>query len=157
MKILRPFSLIIALLPFVSAQIVRADAAADAQIAKGKSLYQNCIACHQPTGLGVPTVFPPLAGSEVVNGNEEHLIRIVLHGLSGKVTVNKVIYNGNMPAFGQGLGFNWTDEKVAAVLTYVRQAWTNKSGPITKDQVTAIRTKSDRKKAWTATELEAIK
>jgi mono/diheme cytochrome c family protein len=157
MKILRSFSLIIALLTLVSAQTVRADAAADAQIAKGKSLYTNCVACHQATGLGVPAVFPPLAGSEVVNGSEEHLIRIVLHGLSGKVTVNKVVYNGNMPAFGQGLGFNWTDEKVAAVLTYVRQAWTNKSGPITKDQVTAIRTKAVRKTPWTATELESVK
>lgn len=157
MKILSSFSLILALLTFVGVPIVRADAAADAQITKGKSLYQNCVACHQPTGLGVAAVFPPLAGSEVVNGSEEHLIRILLHGLAGKVTVNQVIYNGNMPAFGLGLGFNWSDEKVAAVLTYVRQAWTNKSGPITKAQVTAIRIKANRKTPWTAAELETIK
>ncbi len=141
-------------------QTVHADEAADAKtLARGKVLYQNCVACHQPTGLGVPSTFPPLAGSDWATGNEERVIRVVLHGMSGKVTVKDASFNGNMPAFGQGLGFNWTDDKVAAVLSYVRQSWGNSAPMITKEKVTEIRTKgaAGRKTAWTPAELESFK
>ena len=49
------------------------DAAApDPQVMEGKKNYMTiCFACHQPTGLGIPMVFPPLAKSPYVNGNPE--------------------------------------------------------------------------------------
>ena len=150
----------LALLAFSGTQAVRADDAADAKtLARGKVLYQNCVACHQATGLGVPSTFPPLAGSEWATGNEERVIRVLLHGMSGKLTVKDTSYNGNMPAFGQGLGFNWTDDKIAAVLSYVRQSWGNSAPMITKEKVTDIRTKgaAGRKTAWTPAELESFK
>ncbi len=160
MKIIPAVLFPFALVAMCYGQAVRADVAADAQtIATGKHLYQNCVACHQPTGLGVPSVFPPLAGSEWVSGNEERIIRVVLHGMSGKVAVKDSSFNGNMPAFGQGLGFNWTDDKIAAVLSYVRQSWGNSAPMITKEKVTEIRTKgaAGRKTAWTPAELESFK
>ncbi|MSU48579.1 MAG: cytochrome c [Opitutus sp.] len=126
----------------------------------GKKLYNNaaCNTCHQPTGLGLPGAFPPLANSEWVTGAEERVIRIVLYGLQGPIKVGTTDYNSAMPAFGRvaGSGFNWTDEKVAAVLTYIRQEWGNNAGPITVEKVAAVRTKEGDHKPWLAAELEKL-
>jgi mono/diheme cytochrome c family protein len=129
-------------------------------VVMGKKLYATpgaCITCHQPNGLGLPGAFPPLANSEWVTGSEERLVRLTLHGLMGPIKVAGVDYNSAMPGFGPGGGFNWSDDKIAAVLTYIRQEWGNKAGPIPADKVTAIRTKeAARKTAWTAAELEKL-
>lgn len=134
-------------------------AAAD-PIEVGKKLYNNnaCNTCHQPTGVGLPGAIPPLVASEWVTGSEERLIRIVLHGVQGPIKVEGHDYNSAMPAFGRvaGSGYNWTDDKVAAVLTYIRQEWGNKAGPITAEKVAAIRTKEGDRKQWTADELEKL-
>lgn len=125
-----------------------------------KSFLQTCAACHQASGTGVAGVYPPLAGSEWVTGSEERLVRVLLHGLSGAVEVEGKTYNGAMPAFGKvtGGGYNWNEEKVSQVLTYIRQEWGNQASPITKDQVAEILAKEKaRAKPWSAAELEAIK
>jgi mono/diheme cytochrome c family protein len=136
------------------AQVAKID-----PVAQGKRLFQTCAACHQATGTGVPGVYPALAGSEWVNGSEEQLVRIMLHGLGGPVKVAGKDFNGNMPAFGPGGGYNWTDEKVAYVLTYIRQEWGNKAAEISAEKVKEIREKgaAGRAKPWSAEELEAIK
>lgn len=129
-------------------------------VAQGKKLYNTvCSACHQPTGMGVPGAFPPLAKSDWANGSEERVIRILLHGLSGPITVNGSNFNSVMPAIGPGSGYNFTDEKIAYVLTYVRQEWGNASPAITPEKVKEIRTgaAAGRTTPWTAAELEAIK
>ncbi len=129
-------------------------------VAFGRKQYQAaCFTCHQATGLGLPGTYPPLAASEWVNGSEERLIRIVLHGLNGEIVVEGKPFNGAMPAFGQvpGSGYNWSDDKIAAVLTYIRQEWGNASGPVTTERVKAIReAEVARAKAWTAPELQAL-
>ena len=130
-------------------------------VEKGKKLFNNaaCNTCHQVTGLGVPGVYPPLAGSEWVQGSEERVVRIVLFGLQGKVTVKGADYSSAaMPAFGKfaGSNFNWSDDKVAAVLSYVRQEWGNTAGPITTEQVKAIHDKEGDHKPWTADELQKL-
>jgi mono/diheme cytochrome c family protein len=129
-------------------------------VALGKRQFQSaCMSCHQASGLGVPGAFPPLAGSEWAQGSEERTIRIVLHGLGGEVKVGAATFNGAMPSFGKvpGSGYNWRDDQIAAVLTYIRQEWGNKAGPITPEQVAAIRTlEAARAKPWTAAELLAI-
>ncbi len=124
-------------------------------IAEGKTLYATCIACHQSEGQGVPGVFPPLAGSEWVVGSEERAIRILLHGLSGPVTVAGTTYNGAMPSFGPG-GFGWSDDKIAHVLSYTRQSWGNSASVVGVDKVTEIRTKEGQRKPWTEAELLAL-
>lgn len=130
-------------------------------IAAGKkSFVQTCAACHQASGTGVAGVYPPLAGSEWVTGSEEHVVRILLHGLAGPVEVEGKTYNGAMPAFGKvtGGGYNWNEEKVSQVLTYIRQEWGNKAAPITKDQVAEILAKEKaRAKPWTSADLESFK
>ena len=123
----------------------------------GKKAFNNasCNTCHQSTGLGAPGAIPPLVASEWVNGSEERLVRIVLYGLQGPIKVKGVDYNSAMPAFGKvaGSGFNWTDDRIAATLTYIRQEWGNQAGPVTPQKVTEIRTKEGDRKAFTAEEL----
>ena len=55
-----------------------------ASITRGQPLYmQTCIACHQPTGMGLPGAFPPLAGSEYVTGSARRMVATMLKGLQG--------------------------------------------------------------------------
>jgi mono/diheme cytochrome c family protein len=129
-------------------------------IAMGKKVFlvpTYCVQCHQATGLGLPGTYPPLAGSEWVNGPDNRVISIVLYGLQGPVTVKGTVFKAAaMPSFGPS-GFNLGDEKIAAVLTYVRQEWGNKSGPITADQVAAVRTQDGNHGAWSESDLQQIK
>jgi mono/diheme cytochrome c family protein len=137
-----------------------APAKVDPIVLGKKSYEQVCITCHQANGQGLPGVYPPLAGSEWVLGTPEHVIRIVLYGLKGPVTVKGQTFGAaSMPVIGKvtGSGYNWSDERIAAVLSYVRQEWGNKADPITPEQVTAIHNKEGDRKEWTAEELEKIK
>lgn len=118
-------------------------------VAVGEQKYQQiCASCHQANGQGIEGNFPPLAGSEWVVGQPEVPIAIVLHGLQGEVKVKGATYNGAMQPWGM-MG----DEDIAAVLTYVRQAWGNSASAITPAQVKAVRDKAGARAAWTAEEL----
>jgi mono/diheme cytochrome c family protein len=63
-----------------------------------------------------------------------------------------------MPAFGKvaGSGYNWSDDKIAAVLTYIRSEWGNAAGPITTEQVAAVHAKEGDRKAWSADDLQKL-
>ena len=126
----------------------------------GKRQYDAvCAACHQPTGLGVEGVYPPLAASEWVTGSPDRVIRILLHGMKGPVTVAGKQYGAAaMPAFGRvtGGGYNWNDDRIAAVLTYIRQTWGNAAEPITPEQVAAVVAQVGDRKEWSADELQAV-
>ncbi|MEI9896394.1 MAG: cytochrome c [Chthoniobacter sp.] len=129
--------------------------ATDAQLALGKTTYMTiCIACHQPTGMGLPMVFPPLTKSPYVNGVPERLAAIILKGNIGAFTVDGKPFNNVMPPQEAML----TDEKIAAVMTFVRSNFGNTAGPVGVDLVTATRKKFiDRKTSWTQPELDAWK
>jgi mono/diheme cytochrome c family protein len=102
----------------------------------GKRVFAtNCVACHQATGLGLPGAYPSLVGSEWVLGPEERLIRILLHGVSGPITVKGATFNNAMPAFGPLL----RDEQIAGVLTYIRSQWGNSAPAVSPDKLKAIR------------------
>ncbi|HEX2100380.1 MAG TPA: cytochrome c [Candidatus Synoicihabitans sp.] len=130
--------------------------AVDPRVA-GKRHYNaggSCVSCHQPNGQGLPPAFPPLAGSDWVTGSDERVIKILLHGLQGPVDVNGTTYNGLMPAFGPGSAYNWNDQKIAEVLTYIRSEWGNAAEPITAERVTEVRAQvGTRAQAWTAADL----
>ena len=124
----------------------------------GAKLYnQTCIACHQANGIGAPGAFPPLKDSPYVLENEERLIRIVAHGLSGPVEVLGNTYNGAMPAFyGSASAYRYNEQKIAAVLTYVRASFGNSAGPITPEKVKEVLAATGpRTKPWTVPELSA--
>jgi len=123
-------------------------------VARGKSLFiANCAQCHQATGQGVPNIYPPLAGSEWATGKEEGVVRILLNGLSGPITVEGKQFNNAMPAFGAS-GYAWNDAKIAWVLTYVRQEWGNAAPEITEETVARVRAEAGaRTTAWTEEEI----
>ena len=101
----------------------------------GKAVFAaNCVACHQATGKGLPGVFPPLDGSEWVNGDARVLANIVLHGVNGAISVAGASFNGSMPNFDR-----LSDTELAAVLSHVRASWSNHADAITPDLVAAQR------------------
>jgi cytochrome c oxidase subunit II len=94
--------------------------------ARGEKVYAaNCVACHQANGKGTPPAFPPLDGGKLVTGAKEGHIDIVLNGKPGTA----------MAAFGKQLN----DTDLAAVVTYERNAWSNKSGIVQPAEVKARR------------------
>ena len=133
-----------------------AVAAPDAETMKrGAAAYAKgtCIACHQPTGAGLPPVFPPLAGSEWVAKSTSIAIRNILHGMQGPITVKGVPYNSMMPAVT-----TLSEKEIADVVTFVSNSWGNTGPTVTEDEVKAIKKKyADRKTPWTAAEYEKEK
>ena len=120
----------------------------------GKKVFNStCATCHQPSGQGIPGQFPPLAGSEWAQGDEQRIIRIVLHGLSGPITVEGKQFNNVMAPLGAVL----KDEQIANVLSYVRQEWGNKAPDVEPDTVAKVRADTaGRTTNWTVAELENI-
>jgi mono/diheme cytochrome c family protein len=109
----------------------------------------TCAACHQVNGLGTPGLFPPLAGSEYVTGDAARLVRLVLNGLGGPVTVRGMTFNGAMPPWKQ-----LSDAELAAVLSYVRASWGNGAGAVTAGDVAGERSATaTRASPWTIAEL----
>lgn len=91
----------------------------------------NCQSCHGADGTGVPGTFPPLAGDAVVDGTDADAhIRIVLHGLSGKV-IGGTHYAAAMPSFASQL----TDAEIAAVVDHERTSWGNHGPTVTPEEV----------------------
>ena len=118
----------------------------------GKAQYEMfCGACHHPTGTGAGDgSFPPLAGSEWVQGDSERMVQIVLHGLQGKVRVKGKTYDLAMPPQGAAL----TDEQIASIVTYVRGEWGNGQSGIKATDVAAARKHSAKQEdMWTARKL----
>ena len=124
-------------------------------MALGARVYsQNCVACHQGTGLGLPGVYPTLVESEWVKDKPERLVKIVLAGLAGPVTVNGAEYNNAMTPFGR-----LKDQQLAAVLTYIRTNpdYKNDSHAVSEELVAEVRAAyGERTDPWSQVELEAI-
>jgi len=94
---------------------------------RGEKVYaQNCVACHQANGKGVPGTFPALEGSQLVLGDPHAQIDIVLNGKPGTA----------MASFKQ-----LSDADLASVITYTRHAWGNdaKEGVVQPSDVAAQR------------------
>ncbi len=109
----------------------------------GKQLFSaNCAACHQASGLGLPGVFPPFVGSEWILGSEKTLASILIHGMSGSLTVKGSNYNGAMPAFGETL----SDAELAGVMSYIRSEWGNAAPAVTPEAVKAQRDATQERK-----------
>ncbi len=106
-----------------------------AMASAGAKVYQtNCSSCHQATGEGIPSTFPPLAGNATVGGDATKVIHIVKYGLTGKIVAKGVTYDGQMPAWGTQL----SDADIAAAVTYIRSAWGNKAGAVTTAEVKSV-------------------
>ncbi|MEL6343070.1 MAG: cytochrome c [Myxococcota bacterium] len=121
-------------------------------VSAGQAVYfQACSQCHQTNGQGLSGAFPPLAGSRWPVGAPDVPIRIVLHGLRGEIRVQGQRYNNVMVAHKDTL----TDQQIADVVTYIRNAWGNRASVVTPSAVAAVRAAhADRTTPWTAEELK---
>ena len=109
----------------VSSSIPKADAAAEDSAKKftlveakqhGEKIYAaNCVACHQPSGKGMPPAFPALSGSKVVQGPLDAQIGVLLNGRPGTA----------MQSFAR-----LSDVDLAAVITYTKNSWENSTGKV---------------------------
>ena len=124
---------------------------------EGAIVFRTCAACHQDTGIGSPqNGCPPLVGSEwAVGGGPNRIIRLVLNGGSGQITVKGQQYPGATPM--TPFRDTFSDRQIAAALTYVRNSWGNKASAVMPEQVKKIREEtSSRHTAWTSAELLQI-
>jgi len=134
----------------------KADGPVDPKVLGKRVFTQNCVVCHQTTGLGVAGQFPPLVGSEWVVGGgwhgDNHLVKILLNGLQGPIQVKGDTYNNAMPPWSQ-----LSDEQISAVLTYIRSEWGNDAPPIPTEYVQLIReAAAGRTEPWSQPDLQAI-
>ncbi len=105
------------------------------QVKAGGAIFNGtCSTCHQGNGAGLPGVFPPLAKSDFLAADPKRAIGFVLHGLTGKVTVNGQEYNSVMPPMTQ-----LNDDEIANIVTFVLNSWGNPGGRISTDDVARAR------------------
>ena len=120
----------------------------------GQETYEMaCLPCHQPEGKGLPGVYPPLAGSEWVQGKSDALIRIVIHGLTGPIEVAGQRYGGpdSVPMPGMA---GLTDQQIAEVLSYIRKDFGAGASPVPAGEVKRIReSTATRTEPWSVAEL----
>lgn len=94
----------------------------------GKEKYQQiCAACHKADGTGLPPMYPGLKGSSVATGNPiSRHIDLILNGIPGTA----------MQPYKDQL----TDEEIAAIATYERNAWNNNTGDVVQpEEVATVR------------------
>jgi mono/diheme cytochrome c family protein len=125
---------------------------------RGQATYRElCITCHGADAKGAPMggsttgqlLAPPLTGAPRVLGHREGVVKVLLHGLTGPLD-GKEYSGGIMVPMGSN-----TDEWIADVASYVRNAFGNSAEMITPEQVAAIRKASTRTEPWTQATLEA--
>jgi mono/diheme cytochrome c family protein len=147
--------------PYVSAEQLKTYQVGGTDIMEqGRRVYgATCFTCHGANAMGQAGTFPPLAGSDWVNEEQPgRMIRIVLQGFGGpglKVGGQPFNTSSQMIAW-KGL----SDDDIAAVITFVRgnAEWGNHAGPVTPEQVAAVRKKIANKgnQIYTPTEIEAV-
>jgi len=114
---------------------VAQGSAKQADMDKGRDLYnQNCAACHQPEGQGLPGAFPPLAKSDFIAANPNAVLETTVQGRQGKMVVNGVEYNNVMPAMSY-----LSDKDLGRIITFVLNSWGNPGGTVSTKQVASYR------------------
>jgi mono/diheme cytochrome c family protein len=128
-------ALVLATLLLSAAKAPVAQTPIQASIARGKQVYlQVCLACHQVDAGGVQGMTPTLVKTTYVLGPKTPLIKIVLNGMTGAVTINGDDFHNVMAPHS-----DLTDQQIADVLTYVRNNFGNKASAVTVAQVKAVR------------------
>jgi mono/diheme cytochrome c family protein len=130
--------------------------AENAALAKGQTVYTElCFACHGDDGRGGSkegssvAMAPALAGSTRVLGHRDYVIKVLLYGLTGPLA--GTTYSEVMIPMGQQ-----SDEWVASVASYVRNAFGNRAPLVTAEDVARVRAATKgRATSWTLADLEA--
>ncbi len=141
------------------ASLAQADEASDLQasIERGKAVYMmTCIACHQPTGLGIPGAFPPLAGTEYTQGEARRMIAMTLKGVNPPLKIKSMTYVVPMPPLPVQFPILADDNKLADVINFVRNSFGNKDEKaVTPAMIADVRKEfADHSAPWTEPELQ---
>lgn len=112
-----------------------------------------CAACHHAAGYGDAGKGPALLDSEWLD-QEERLVRLVLFGLRGPLSINGQSFNVDGALEMPGMNKALDDEKIAGILTFVRREFREGASPIEPALVTRIRQATvGRTDQWTEKEL----
>ncbi|MDP2724287.1 MAG: cytochrome c [Bacteroidales bacterium] len=137
MKKIATCMFLVAILAFTGnsfASTTPGDDPADAKYPKGAAIYKaKCVACHQLTGMGIPSAFPPLKDSDYLFADKKRAVLQVLNGSHHEITVNGAKYNLPMPFQVD------THEDAVAVINYVLNAWGNNGGTVKLEDVKDIK------------------
>ncbi len=102
----------------------------------GEALYfDNCTGCHMENGTGIAQVFPPLKASAAVQAKDPATILQAIIGGATVVATKEKPTGLAMPAFGWKL----SDQEIADLATYIRNAWDNRAGAVSAGQVAKVR------------------
>ena len=125
----------------------------EADAVDGERLFDSyCSACHQYDDQGMGEA-PPLDKSPWVVGPAERLVRIVLHGVTGRIELGGKVYDREMPGFGTVL----SDEQVAALVSYTRRRFGAAEALVESRDVSRVRkANAGRSEYWSAAELLEI-
>ena len=101
----------------------------------GAEIYAHaCVSCHESDGSGAPRIYPPLPGNALLqSADPSSTLRVILDGAQ-TVTTERAPNTGSMPAYKQ-----LSDQAVADVTNYVRNAWGNTAPLVTAEQVAKAR------------------
>lgn len=122
---------------------------------EGLALFrQHCVSCHGENGQGIKNLAPPLQRSEYIKGDSEKLILLTLHGLQGPITVNGQRYELNAVMPGLKDNASLSDQDIANLLSFVRNAFADDYVDIKAEEVKAGRDKLPKGKMYTEGELE---
>jgi mono/diheme cytochrome c family protein/glucose/arabinose dehydrogenase len=128
--------------------------------ATGKELYgQFCFACHGESGEGLIPLAPPLVDSEWVSGSPMRLAAIILNGVEGSITVAGEQYDSpEIQPMMPGLKDNpdYDDEQLAAILTYIRNAFGHRSPAVPASTIGEARKRFADRDLFTEGELREI-
>ena len=120
-----------------------AKAVQQGTISERDTFLEQCSACHQANGKGLAGEFPPLSGNPDLFRTREFPVLVLLNGLEGPIEVAGSGFNGQMPSFA-----HLSDDKIAALVRYIRTAWENDAlrpkgmQPVAPGDVAAARSKS---------------
>ncbi len=107
--------------------------------AQGEQLYlQHCSNCHQKGGTGLGRVYPPLAQSDYMQKDIDHVLCLIKYGQAGEIVVNGQTYNKEMKGI-----FALTDLEVAEIATYIYNSWQHEHGIIDISHVAKAHQKCD--------------
>ena len=129
---------------------------------RGVAVYKSiCQTCHGADGNGLQGLAPPLNKSEWVTGDKGALATIILYGLTGPVQVKDKLYKSpeimdEMPGLGDSKELS--DEDIAEVMSFIRNAWNNRASEASTTDIEQVRRKyGGRRKAFTMDELDKMK
>ena len=111
-----------------------------AAMTRGAALYvDQCTGCHMEDGAGLAQVFPPLKNSAAVQAKDPATVLEAILGGAHVVATSEKPTGLAMPAFGWKL----SDEEIADLTTYIRNAWGNRASAVSASQVAKARKDAD--------------